>query len=333
MAARASARCNVQRKVNLKAPPASFGVGLCCKLRTNGTRRRGRENPREGVGCVCVAGTEGQERRAEGQKGRKGTGNGKQRRELTRFPPGAGAVLAGDVPAEYIAGAIATGLGEEASCQPGRRTGVVGAELTGLNELTGRKSGARHDRTAQLRLLDAPPPREQHPASLCDRPSPPSPVQSNDIPTDLGCGEPVVELLAVSTETTGRPCDGIFWETEAWVETELGLEMGSVSSVVGTPRGCGSASILGSPAVKSGCSASTASSSENSRDCIGASLTVGVEKFDVSGFDQGRARRGRETRSIRGPTNGNFGWVEPLGWVGSALSKSMFGAVLLRKPA
>lgn len=47
--------------------------------------------------------------------------NGNQRRGLTRFPPGAGAVLAGDVPAEYMAGAIATGLREEVGCQPGER--------------------------------------------------------------------------------------------------------------------------------------------------------------------------------------------------------------------
>lgn len=34
--------------------------------------------------------------------------------ELTKLPPGAGAVLAGDVPTGYMAGAIATGLG---ACQ------------------------------------------------------------------------------------------------------------------------------------------------------------------------------------------------------------------------
>ena len=69
MAARASAGCNVQRKVNLKAPPASFGVGLCCKLRTNGTRRRARENPREGAGSVCAWDQRAGGRRAERQKG------------------------------------------------------------------------------------------------------------------------------------------------------------------------------------------------------------------------------------------------------------------------
>ncbi len=94
--------------------------------------------------------------------------------------------------------------------------------------------------------------------------------------------------------------------------------MGSVSSVVGTPKACGSASIFGSPAAKRGCSASAASASENSRDCIGASLTAGVENSMSRGSTKGGACRGWETRSLRGPTNGESGWVEPFGWVGSA---------------
>jgi hypothetical protein len=52
----------------------------------------------------------GQEEAAERQTDNERRTDEQRGSRLTRLPPGAGAVLAGDVPAEYMAGAIATGL-------------------------------------------------------------------------------------------------------------------------------------------------------------------------------------------------------------------------------
>lgn len=127
----------------------------------------------------------------------------------------------------------------------------------------------------------------------------------------------------------------MLWGTEAWVETELGLEMGSVSSAVGTPKACDSASIFGSPAVKRGCSASAASASENSRDCIGASLTVGIEKFDVSGFDHGRrvSRPGDATNSRFGEWRVQVGRAARLGRERAEQVNVRGGLAIVRGPA
>lgn len=64
---------------------------------------------------------------------------------------------------------------------------------------------------------------------------------------DLGCEESVAEPLPASAGMPDEVC-AKFWGAEAGVDTELSLEIGSVSRLVGMAILCGS-SILGSSMV------------------------------------------------------------------------------------
>ncbi len=137
----------------------------------------------------------------------------------------------------------------------------------------------------QRPLLDAPSPcLLQSPAPIhlqllaafpCSSPSPPSSFRNNNWApgTNLGCGDSAVEVPVASAETTGTVCVR-FWAADSWVETELGREIGSGSSAASAITCAAGSSIFSSPAMKSECTDSAGSVWGNSKDCIGASLTV-----------------------------------------------------------